>query len=716
MSQQTEQKHIQPPTAKRTEHVREHHGDRFRDPYTWLADPEDPQVISHLEAENAYAQSWLEPLRPLTEQLFSELRAHTRETDLSVPVRMGPWWYYSRTTEGAQYAIHCRAPYVPDEVRPVPDPTAEITGEQVLLDVNREAQGTEFYQLGGLEVSHDATRMAVLYDVRGDERYALQVRDLSTDTIIDESLTGLGYGLVWSRDGEHVFYTRADDAWRQHQVWRHRIGAAAEDDHLVFQDDDELFNVGIEMSSDEQWLLVAARSATTGETWLLDLSEPEAELRPVQRRVDGLDYAADVDGDRVLVVHNGDRVDFDVATASLGRPGREAWEPLLTGGDGERVLGVQAFTDHLVVSMRSGGLPTVRILRKTSDGYGEPRTTGLDGETCTVAVGDNPAYDTSSVQLVLESYLTPRSVYDLEVADGELTLLKQREVPGYDPSHYVEERVWVPVADGVEVPVSVVRHRDVVKDGSNPGFLYGYGSYEISMDPSFSARRLSMLDRGVVCAVAHVRGGGEMGRGWYDDGKMLAKKNTFTDFVAAGRHLVESGWVSPGRLAAEGGSAGGLLIGAAVNLAPDLFRAVHAAVPFVDALTTILDPSMPLTVAEWEEWGNPLADETVYAYMKSYTPYENVQDVEYPAVLATTSLNDTRVMFTEPAKWVQVLRRTVTSDQSMRPILLKTEMVAGHGGKSGRYDTWRQLSEESAFLLSQIGATTPISEAVDVSA
>ncbi|TWP35226.1 S9 family peptidase [Leekyejoonella antrihumi] len=696
---------IQPPRAKQTDHVREHHGDRFSDPYTWLADPQDPQVISHLEAENAYAESWLEPLKPVADRLFSELRSHTQETDLTVPVRIGPWWYYSRTTEGAQYPCHCRAPYVKGEQRPVPDPESEIIGEQVLLDVNHEAQGSEFYQLGGLEISHDSTRMAVLYDVRGDERYALQARDLSTGAMVDEALTGLGYGLVWSRDGEYVFYTRADDAWRQHQVWRHRIGAPAEDDDLVLQEDDELFNVGIEMSSDERWLLVGARSATVGETWLLDLSDPTGELRSVQPRVDGLDYAADVDGEQILIVHNGDRADFDVATAPLSRPARAHWTPLLTGAEGERILGVQAFSTCLVISMRSNGLPTVRIIPKLPAGFGRPSGTGLDGETCTVAVGDNPAYDTDAVQLVLESYLTPRSVYDLEVTGGKLTLLKQRTVPGYDQKQYIEERVWVAAEDGVAVPVSLVRHRDVSKDGTNAGFLYGYGSYEISMDPYFSARRLSMLDRGVVCAVAHIRGGGEMGRSWYDSGKMLAKKNTFTDFVAAGRYLVDSGWVASDRLAAEGGSAGGLLIGAAVNLAPELFRAVHAAVPFVDALTTILDPSMPLTVAEWEEWGNPLADPDVYAYMKSYTPYENVRSTAYPAVLATTSLNDTRVMFTEPAKWVQVLRSTVTSDQAQRPILFKIEMIAGHGGKSGRYDTWRQVSEESAFLLDQIGAT-----------
>ncbi len=692
------------PTATRKPQVREHHGDRFTDPYAWLSDADDPAVIRHLEAENAYADERLARSRPLADRVFDEMRSHVRETDITVPVRMGGWWYYSRTSEGKQYPVHCRVADA-GASRPVPEPDAALPGEQVLIDVNAQARGQRFYQLGGVAISRDGLRMAVLSDTRGDERYALQVRDLRDGTVVDEAVSQAGYGLVWSWSGEYVFYTRSDDAWRQHQVWRHRVGSSQDEDVLVLQEDDPSFNLGIEESSDERWLVVQAASSTTGEGWLLPLDDPTAALRSVHPREHGLDYSVDVDGDRILLVHNGSQVDFELASAPLDSTGRESWTTVLAARESERVLGVEAFESFVAVAMRSGGVPTVRILRKDGTAGFEPsRETGLDGDATSVAIGDNPEYSTDTVQLTLESYLTPRTVYDLHVAAGELTMLKQRVVPGFDADRYVESRVWVPADGGARVPLSIVRLRSLTADGTNAGHLAGYGSYEVSLDPSFSVRRLTMLDRGVVCAVAHVRGGGELGRRWYDDGKLLAKRHTFTDFVACAQHLVDCGWVAPDRLAGEGASAGGLLIGAAVNLRPDLFRAVHAAVPFVDALTTILDPSMPLTVGEWEEWGNPLESAEVYAYMKSYTPYENVRPVPYPAVLATTSLNDTRVMFTEPAKWVQVLRSTVTSDQRERPILLRTEMVAGHGGRSGRYDAWRQQATETAFLLDQIGA------------
>ena len=685
--------------------VREHHGDRVVDPYEWLRDGEDPEVIAHLEAENAYTAARTAHLEPLTEQIFTEMRSRIRETDLSVPVRLGDWWYYSRTQEGAQYEVHCRAPYDPAAPRPLPEGSQQVPGEQVLVDTNLEAQGREFYELGDLEVSVDGTRIALSYDVRGDERYDVQVRDVATGEVVDDAVAQAGGGLVWSAAGDHIFYTRRDDAWRAHQVWRHRVGGAASDDVLVLQEDDEMFSLMIEASRDERWLVVHAESRTTTQAWLLDLRDPTGDLRAVHPRTPGLDYSVEMDGDRALLVHNGSRTDFDLAWAPVDDLGRDSWRPLLTGVEGERVIAAHAFAGHVAVSMRRDGLPVLRVLLKTDDGaYGEPLDVAVHSGLGSVHLGSNPAYDTPQLQVVAESYLTPRRVLDHDPRTGVATLLKQRDVPGYDPARYVEERIWASADDGTRIPVSLVRAREVRPDGTNPGLIYGYGSYEVPMDPYFSALRLSMLDRGVVYAVAHVRGGGELGRRWYDEGKLLSKTNTFTDFIACSRELVASGWVAADRLVAEGGSAGGLLIGAVINMAPELFRAVHAAVPFVDALTTILDPSLPLTVGEWEEWGNPLADAQVYAYMKSYTPYENVRAVEYPAVLATTSMNDTRVFFVEPAKWVQVLRRTITSDQASRPVLLKTQLVAGHGGQSGRYDAWRDAAYETAFLLDAAGA------------
>ncbi|KNX36900.1 S9 family peptidase [Luteipulveratus halotolerans] len=694
------------PVAQQIPVSRTHHGDTFVDPYEWLRDGDDPAVIAHLEAENAYTAARTAHLQPLTERIYSELRSRIRETDLSVPVRLGEWWYYSRTQEGSQYEIQCRAPYTAGVGRPAPEDGAQIAGEQVLLDANAEAEGQEFYELGDLEVSVDGSRLALSYDVRGDERYDVQVRDIATGEVIDDTVRGAGGGLVWSTAGDLLFYTRRDEAWRSYQVWRHRVGTDAADDVLVLQEDDEQFWLSIEGSRDDRWLVVHAESRTTTQAWLLDLRSPTDELREVHPRTPGLDYGVEMDGDRALLVHNGSRSDFDLAWAPVDDLARESWRPLLTGGDGERVLAAHAFAGHVAVTMRRDGLPLVQILSKGPDGaYGEPADVAPLTGLASVAVGSNPAYDASALQVIAESYLTPRRVIDHNPATGASTVLKEREVPGYDASAYVEERIWADADDGTRVPISLVRRRDVQPDGSNPGFVYGYGSYEVPVDPSFSALRLSMLDRGVVYAVAHVRGGGEMGRRWYDEGKLLRKKNTFTDFVACSRELVSSGWVAPNRLVAEGGSAGGLLIGAVINLAPDLYRAVHAAVPFVDALTTILDPSLPLTVGEWEEWGNPLADPEVYAYMKSYSPYENIAATAYPAVLATTSMNDTRVFFVEPAKWVQALRRTVTSDQTQRPVLLKTEMVAGHGGQSGRYDAWRDAAFETAFLLDAVDAS-----------
>ena len=696
---------VQPPVAPTRPVERTFHGDTFVDDYEWLRDKESPQVRAHLAAENAFTDAQTAHLAPLADAIFAEMKAHTKETDLSVPVRMGDWWYFTRTIEGRQYAVHARVPYEAGAARPDPQPGEVLPGEQVLLDGNAEAAEHEFFDLSDLSVSPDGSRVAIGVDVTGDEVSDLTIRDIETGTIVDDAVRRVGNGAVWSQGGGYVFYTRRDEAWRPHEVWRHAVGSSAADDVRILREDDETFALGIDSSRDERWLLVQIGSSTTTEIHLLDLSDPTGDLRVVQPRSPGLDYGVEVDGDRILVVHNATRVDFDVAQAPIATPSKQHWRPVLSGAEGDRILGVDAFADFVVVSMRHAGLRTVRLLPKAADGsFADPVQVPVEPELHSLDLGANPEYDTDSLLLSLTSWLTPGTVYDYTPATGSLQLLRQREVPGYDPQAYVEERIWVAADDGTQVPVSLVHRREVTADGDNPGLIYGYGSYEIPMDPYFSALRLSLLDRGVVYAVAHIRGGGEMGRRWYDDGKLLAKRNTFTDFVAASRALIDSGWVAPDRLAAQGGSAGGLLMGAVVNLAPELYAAVHAAVPFVDALTTILDPSLPLTAGEWEEWGNPIEDPAVYAYMKSYTPYENVRAERYPAILATTSLHDTRVFFVEPAKWVQQLRRTVANDGD-RPILLKTEMSAGHGGRSGRYDAWREAAFEDAFLLDRLGAT-----------
>ena len=699
------------PTAERRPHVREHHGHRFEDPYAWMRDTEDPAFRAHLEAENAYAEAHTAHLAPLRRKIYEEIRSRVKETDLSVPVMSGPWWYYARTVEGRQYPSHVRAPLVDKAVRPDPEADA-VPGEQVVLDGNVEAGESEFFSIGALTVSADHRLVAFAVDTSGDERFDATVRVVETGEVLDTSLTGIGYGCEFSRDGRFLFYTRLDDAWRPYQLWRHRVGADPSQDVLVHEEADDRFWMGVSSSRDERWLLIGLGSKTTSEVHLLDADDPEGDWRVVAPRREGVEYDVEPAGDRLLIVHNTDTADADLAWAPIDATSAEQWVPWLRSGEGERFVSVDAFDRAAVLSLRSGGLTALRVLPRdptSPSGYGDPWDVPVEQPVHSIGLGDNPEPDQDAIQVVVESWVTPRTVLDVDLDTGDSTLLKRQPVlGGVDLADYTERREWATSADGTLVPVSVVHHTSVEADGTNPGLVTAYGAYEISSDPYFSVARLSLLDRGVVHAVAHVRGGGEMGRRWYDEGKLHAKPATFTDTVAAVDHLVETGWVARDRLGLEGGSAGGLLVGAVLNLAPERFRVAHAAVPFVDALTTMLQPDLPLTAGEWEEWGNPLADAEAYAVMRAYAPYENVRAAEYPAVLATSSLHDTRVYVTEPAKWVARLRETVTNDPDTRPVLLRTEMAAGHGGRSGRYAAWEQIAWEWAFVLDQLGATERI--------
>ncbi|MGO1225195.1 S9 family peptidase [Brachybacterium sp. AOP42-C2-15] len=694
------------PVKRPTE--RTFHGDTVVDPYEWLREKTDPEVIAHLESENAYADARTAHLEGLRATLVEEFIGHTQETDLSVPVRRDHWWYITRTTAGDDYPKFTRV--ADTGTLPQVEPGAMLEGEQVLLDAQAEAKDAEFYSLGGLAPSPDHTLYASAVDTAGDERFTLRVKDLTSGEIIDEAVTGAGYGLAFSADQQWLFYARVDDSWRQHQIWRHRIGSDASEDVLVIEEPDERFMIGFDRSRDGSTLVIQAGSTSTTEAWLLDLTDPTAAPVPAGGRREGVDYGVEHAGDRLLIVHNDGHRGFALAQAPLAAP--DAWEELLVAADGERLLAVEAFASFVALELRSGGLASVRLIPRAADGsllVAEAADITHGGELDTVELDANPNWDQSTVRYQLTSMLTPTTVAERDLASGESTVLRVTPVPHYDPSLYVERREWARAEDGTAIPLSVVARRDVPADGTAAGYLYGYGSYEVSIDPSFVPTRLSLLDRGVVIAIAHVRGGGEMGRDWYEHGKLLEKKNSFSDFVAAAKHLTDSGLVAAGRLSAEGRSAGGLLMGGIANLAPEQFRAVIAGVPFVDALTTILDPSLPLTVGEWEEWGDPLHDPAVYEYMREYTPYENIAAVEYPAIFASTSLNDTRVFFVEPAKWVARLRETVTSDQAERPILFRCEMVAGHGGRSGRYRKWEQRADELAWLLDQLGATELVS-------
>ncbi len=676
------------------ETTRERHGDRVVDEYAWLLNKEDPDTIAYLEAENAYTEKVTAGQQDLREEIFSEIKARTQETDLSVPVRKGAYWYYSRQEEGKQYAISCRTAVTGDGIAPPISDGGPLPGEQIMLDGNVLAEGHEFFQLGAAEISPDGRLLAYSADFSGDERFTLRIKDLTTGEDLGDVIEGVFYGAAWSADATTLFYTTTDAAWRPSRIWRHTLGAAREDDVLVHDETDERFWVGIELSRSQQFLVIEAHSKVTSEAYLIPADDPTAAPRSVRERRQDVEYTIEPDGDRLLILHNDNAEDFELSVASLSAPGD--WSALIPHTPGVRLESVDAHATHVVVTLRQEGLSGLRILPKD----GEPFDIAFPEPIYTVGPAGNPDYDTRVVRLAYASLVTPDSVYDYLLDSGELVLRKQKPVlGGFDPSQYEQFREWAVAEDGTRVPISLVCRKGTPRDGNNPCVLYGYGSYETSMDPWFSIPRLSVLDRGVIFAVAHIRGGGEMGRRWYEQGKLTSKRNTFTDFIACAKHLQEVGWTSPERTVARGASAGGLLVGAVANLAPERFRGIVAQVPFVDALNTILDPEMPLTVTEWEEWGNPLESPDVYAYMKSYSPYENVRATAYPSILALGGLNDTRVLYHEPAKWVARLREVAPEGD----YLLKTEMGAGHGGPSGRYDAWRDEAFITAWILTLIG-------------
>lgn len=693
----------QPPRPARRHAIRRHHGDAFVDPYEWLRDASDPDVLAHLDAENAYAEARTAHLAGLRERIFSEIKARTRETDLTVPTRQGQWWYYDRIDEGAQYGRQCRARVMSlaDWTPPSLDPGVVVPGEEVLLDADAEAEGHEFFALGSLDVTPDGTRMLYGIDVVGDERYTVRVRDLTTRTMLPDEIPGTFAGATLSPDGRFVVYTTVDKAWRPDTVWLHEIGTPVESDVSLFHEADERFWVGASFTRSERFLVIESGSSVTSEEWLLDASNLHGAPQIVWPRRENVEYTvshAVVEGSDVLfILHNRDALDFELVRVPLSHP--EAPPHIVVPHTpGVRLLGLTAFRDGGTLEYRRDGLTRIGILTyETGAVYEIPFTDAL----YTVGLGENPEWAPRLLRLSYGSFVTPGTVYDYHVPSGALLLRKQQPVLGdYDPADYGEDRLWVTASDETRIPVSLVWKRSFGDPGESPRplHLYGYGAYEASTDPSFSIARLSELDRGVVFAVAHVRGGGELGRQWYEDGKLGHKRNSFTDFVDVARHLVEHGVTTPDRMVAEGGSAGGLLVGAVVNLAPELFAGVLAAVPFVDPLTSVLDPSLPLTVIEWDEWGDPLHDPAAYAYMKSYSPYENVRDgVAYPRILAATSLHDTRVLFVEPAKWVARLR------DAGADALLKVELPAGHGGVSGRYNAWRERAYELAWMLDVLG-------------
>ncbi|PRA06005.1 oligopeptidase B [Arthrobacter sp. MYb229] len=703
------------PLAAKIPTIREFHGDNFTDDYEWLREKTSKQVLDHLHAENAYTDAVTADQEELRQEIFKEIKARTVETDLSVPTRRRGWWYYTRSVEGKPYTIQCRvkAEDSPDAradwTPPVIDPVEALPGEQVLLDGNELAEGQSFFALGGMAINEPSNLLAYCIDTQGDERFTLYIKDLETGQLLPDVIEGVFYGLAFSPDSSTVYYLVVDDTWRPHQVRAHVLGSDPASDTVVFQEDDPGMWLGFDLSADLQQLLISSGNSEYAETSVLDLNDKDGQVRLLVPRELRLLHGVDLlpgDDRRALITHDHQAPNNMLSLVELAQLGADtdpaSWRTVLGHESTVKIEGTALTATHLVVSVRRDTCERVQLIPLESLGT-ESQLPVLEpafDEELFTAAATFADLEAPLIRIGYTSDFTPARVYDLWLDDKELVLRKQTPVNDYDSADYLSTREWATAADGTKIPLTVMRRADLDTSVPNPVLIYGYGSYEVSMDPGFGIPRLSVLDRGVVFVIAHVRGGGELGRDWYLQGKKLAKRNTFTDFIDATRYLIDAGWADPARIAALGGSAGGLLMGAIANLAPQLYTSIIAQVPFVDPLTSILDPELPLSALEWEEWGNPIEDKEVYEYMKAYSPYENVTAVDYPRIAAVTSLNDTRVLYVEPAKWVAKLREVGTGSE---PILLKTEMEGGHGGASGRYEAWKNRAWDYAFALDALG-------------
>jgi oligopeptidase B len=676
-----------PPTARQVAHAAVWHGQRVEDPFYWLRNRDDPEVLKYLEAENAYTEAMTRDLRPFAEALYREMLGHIKQTDLSVPTRRGAYYYYSRSQEGKQYPIQCRKKAADD------GSFDDKAAEEVLLDQNELTKGLKFLSLGTFAVSDDAHLLAYTTDTTGFRQYRLHVKDLRTGATLPDSAERVT-SVEWCADNRTLFYTTEDPVTkRSNLVWRHALGDETEP---VYQEKDRLYTVRLGRSKDRKLLFMHSHSTDTWEARFLRSDRPGDAFQVVLPREKGHKYSVEHRDGLFYLRSNRDARNFRLVTAPVADPAPGNWKELLPHRADVLLNGVELFRDYLVASEKSAALERFRVLDLRS---GQWHDVDFPEQVYAASAVTTPEYAAHAFRFNYQSPVTPNSVYECDLGSRRKTLLKRQEVPGYDPDRYATERQWAVARDGVKVPLSIVYRKGFKKDGRAPLLLYAYGSYGSGTSAGFNSNRLSLLDRGMAYAIAHVRGGNEMGESWHDDGMLLKKKNTFFDFIDSAEWLVANGWTGKDRLAIEGGSAGGLLMGAVTNLRPDLFRAVHAAVPFVDVMNTMMDASLPLTVGEYLEWGNP-NDRAAFDYMMSYSPYDNLAKKAYPAILVTTSLNDSQVMYWEPAKYVARLRTLKTDGH---PLLLKCNMGAGHGGASGRYDRLKETAFEYAWLLSQVG-------------
>ncbi len=674
-----------PPSAPQRAHVHTEHGIQRPDPYHWLKDPKDPATIAYLTAENEHTAAAMAHTDALRKTLYEEMLGRIQEDDTSAPVQRGMWWYYHRTVAGKAYPIHARR-------------RGSMDGEeQVILDENTLAEGQAYLSVQSLTVSPDHRYVAWLQDDDGAERFRLRVRDLRTGAILPDVATGLKWSLAWAADGRTLFYTRGDDAQRPHQIWRAHL-AAPGDDALVLHEPSALFFLSVRRTRDDRWVVLRIASKVTTELHVVDAHAPATAPRRVWPRRLGVEASLSSGHGALYILTNADgATNFKLLSLPADQPSAPPTEVVAHDAD-VLLRSVDAFADHLVLWQRAGGLPRLEVLQRSD---GSRRLVRFPDPAYELEADHNPTFDTTAFRYRYSSPVQPDTVFSCELRTLAQTTLKVTPVRGgYDRSRFTCRRLWATAPDGARIPITLAHRADLTADGSGPLLLTGYGSYGYSYPAYFSAARLSLLERGVVLATAHIRGGSELGRWWYDAGKLQHKENTFRDFIAVAEHLIDTGWCAPDRLAIQGGSAGGLLMGAVINARPDLFAAVVARVPFVDVANTMLDATLPLTVTEYEEWGDPNKPE-VFQTILRYSPYDNVEEKDYPAMLVTAGLTDPRVGYWEPAKWVARLRARKTDDNLL---LLKTHMGAGHGGQSGRYGRLEDTAWVFAFVLDQLGA------------
>jgi oligopeptidase B len=678
-----------PPRAEQRPYSYERHGVKVEDPYAWLRDAgypkvDDKDVLDYLKAENAYFEAAMAPHRPLVDTLFKEMRGRIKEDDSSVPVKDGAFEYWWAFKPGAQYRTWYRRP------------VTRNPGEQVIFDETKEAEGKEYFRLGAMAVSPDGSKAAIMVDDNGSERFKLRIRDLATGKDI-ETVTEVGIGEpVWTSDSRAIVYTEVNENWRSYRARLHRLGQSAASDKTIYEEKENVaFTVGVGKTQDEKYILISTGENSSNEIRFVPARNPEAPLTLVARRRPDIQYSVDAAHGKLWVLTNDEHINFRVAEASPQRPGE--WKTVIAGSDDVYLRGITSFRDHLVITERVKGLDQLRL--RAYDGQEE--RVPFKEASYTANLGSNPEYAPAAYRIGYSSMVTPPTVYDYHPAQDRLETLKVQEIPsGYDPSQYVTERLMIPARDGKQVPVSIVYKKGFEKNGQAPLYLYAYGAYGYAIPPGFSTNRFSLIDRGYAFAIAHIRGGDDLGYGWFLDGKLHKRTNTFNDFVDVAKGLIERGYTRSGKIAIQGGSAGGELMGAVVNSNPELWGAVVADVPFVDVVNTMLDETLPLTPGEWNEWGNPIKDEKAFRYMLSYSPYDNVKRQAYPPMLITGGLNDPRVTYWEPAKWNARLREMRT-DNNLQ--LMKINMGAGHGGKSGRWSQLEEVAEAYAFILTQNG-------------